>query len=65
MQLTDRHGRPITPGARVRVAGLEGIVNRLEPQYGVFTIVIEERTGKKERMVRAADAEVLAAETAG
>ncbi len=65
MQLTDRHGRPITPGARVRAGGLEGIVNRLEPQYGVFTIVIEERTGKKERMVRAADAEVLASETAG
>jgi len=28
----------------------------------VFTIVIEERTGKKERMVRAADAEVIASE---
>jgi hypothetical protein len=61
MELTDRHGRLITPGARVRVEGLEGTVNRLEPQYGVFTIVIEERTGKKERMVRAADAEVISA----
>lgn len=65
MQLTDRHGRVITPGARVRVEGVEGTVNRLEPQYGVFTIVIEERTGKKERMVRAADAEVVAQGGAG
>lgn len=65
MSLTDRHGRVITPGVRVRVEGLEGTVSRLEPQYGVFTIVIEERTGKKERMVRAADAEVVTPGSAG
>lgn len=59
MDLRDRNGRLITTGARVRVDGLEGIVNHLEPGYGVLTVVIEERTGKKERMVRASAVEVL------
>ena len=48
MELRDRKGQPITKGTRVRVDGVEGVVGHLEPGYGVLTIVIEERTGKKE-----------------
>ena len=59
MELRDRQGKPITPGARVRSDGVEGVVERIEPGYGVLTIVIEERTGKRERMVRASTVEVL------
>jgi len=58
MELRDRKGQPITKGTRVRVDGVEGVANHLEPGYGVLTIVIEERTGKKERMVRASSVEV-------
>ena len=60
MELRDRKGQPIAKGARVRVDGVEGVVNHLEPGYGVLTVVIEERTGKKERMVRASSVEVTA-----
>lgn len=60
MELRDRNGRAITKGARVRVDGVEGVANHLEPGYGVLTVVIEERTGKKERMVRASAVEVTA-----
>ena len=59
MDLRDRHGRPIAKGTRVRSDGVEGVANHLEPGYGVLTIVIEERTGKKERMVRASAVEVI------
>lgn len=58
MELRDRKGQAITKGTRVRVDGVEGVANHLEPGYGVLTIVIEERTGKKERMVRASSVEV-------
>ncbi len=60
MELRDRNGRPIVKGTRVRMDGGEGVANHLEPGYGVLTIVIEERTGKKERMVRASSVEVVA-----
>jgi hypothetical protein len=60
MELRDRKGQPITKGTRVRVDGVEGVANHLEPGYGVLTIIIEERTGKKERMVRASSVEVAA-----
>jgi hypothetical protein len=57
--LKDQHGRSITPGARVRSGGEEGTVRRVEPGYGVLTIIVEGRTGKSERMVRAATVEVI------
>jgi len=60
MELRDRNGRAINKGTRVRVDGVEGVANHLEPGYGVLTVVIEERTGKKERMVRASAVEVTA-----
>ena len=59
MELRDRHGRSIRPGARVRSGGEEGVVGHVEPGYGVLTIIIEERASKRERMVRASTFEVL------
>lgn len=59
MELRDSNGRPITPGTRVRTGGEEGVVGRVEPGYGVLTIVVEGRTGKSEKMVRASTVEVI------
>jgi hypothetical protein len=60
MELRDRNGKPIAKGAKVRSDGKEGVVRHVEPDYGVLTIVIEERPGSKvERMVRASSVEVL------
>lgn len=56
--LHDQRGRPILPGVRVKCEGEEGTVRRVEPEYGVLTIIVEGRAGKSERMVRAADVEV-------
>ncbi len=61
MELRDRNGKAITKGATVRNEGKEGVVRHIEPDYGVLTMVIEERPGSKvERMVRAATVEVIA-----
>lgn len=57
--LKDQQGRVIAPGARVRSGAEEGIVRHVEPGYGVLTIIVEARTGKSERMVRAATVEVI------
>jgi hypothetical protein len=57
--LRDAQGRPIIPGARVRWGSLVGTVRHVEPGYGVLTLVVEARTGKSERMVRARDVEVV------
>jgi len=59
MELRDPQGRPIVPGARVRSGGEEGVVGRVEPGYGVLTIIVEARTGKSEKMVRASTVEVI------
>ncbi len=59
MELRDPKGRPITPGTRVRSGGEEGVVGRVEPGYGVLTLIIEGRTGKREKMVRASTIEVI------
>jgi hypothetical protein len=59
MELRDLNGKAIRPGARVRSGGEEGVVRHIEPGYGVLTIVVAERTSKKERMVRASTVEVL------
>jgi hypothetical protein len=58
MELRDSTGRPITPGTRVRSGGEEGVVGRIEPEYGVLTIIVEVRAGKSEKMVRASTVEV-------
>ncbi len=59
MELRDPEGRPITPGSRVRSGGEEGVVGRIEPGYGVLTVIIEGRTGKSEKMVRASTVAVI------
>lgn len=60
MELKDPKGRPIVPGARIRTGADEGTVGRLEPTYGVLTMIVEGgRTGKSERMVRASAVEVI------
>jgi hypothetical protein len=64
MELRDPQGKRITPGVRVRSGAEEGVVGRLEPGYGVLTIIVEARTGKSERMVRASEVEVIG-ESAG
>ncbi len=64
-ELRDGQGRLIAPGARVRSGDLEGTVGRVDPEYGVLTILVEARTGKNERMVRASTVEVLEEVPAG
>jgi hypothetical protein len=59
MELRDQQGRPIRPGVRVKSGGEEGVVRHVEPGYGVLTMIVEERTAKRERMVRASTVEVL------
>lgn len=60
MELHDKNGKPITKGVKVRSEGKEGVVRHVEPDYGVLTVVIEERPGSKvERMVRASTVEVV------
>ena len=44
-QSTDRHGRPLTPGTRVRVVAEqgqpEGSVVRVLSEYGAVTVLLE------------------------
>ncbi len=60
---TDRQGRSLTPGSRVRLVvedgQLEATVLRVLDDYGVVTVVIEQKTSKVERMYRAVDIELL------
>jgi hypothetical protein len=65
VDLHDSEGRSIVPGARVRCGGEEGIVGRIEPAYGVLTIIVEAKAGKSERMVRASSVEVLTGPSVG
>lgn len=62
-QTTDRYGRPLTAGARVRIVGEdgqpEGTVVRVVGDYGVVSVLLEQKTGKTERMYPAAEVEVL------
>lgn len=58
----DRMNRPLAVGQRVRVLtnpAEEGMIRRIVPHYNVLTVIIEAKTGKSERMVRARDVEVL------
>ncbi len=62
-QTTDRHGRPLTPGVRVRLLAEDGqpeaTVLRVLDDYNMVTVVIEQKTSKVERMHRTADIEAL------
>lgn len=62
MIVHDRRGRPLAPGHRVRVLRdppLEGEVRRVVPRYSVLTVIVAAKAGKTERMVRAAEVELL------
>ncbi len=61
-QGTDRQGRPLGPGTRVRVlvedSQPQGTVVRTLSDYGVVTVLFEKPT-KAERMYRVSEVEVL------
>ena len=48
-QATDRHGLPLAPGLVVRVLG----------DYGVVTVLVEDRNGRTERMYPTDGVELL------
>ncbi len=60
---SDRHGRPLVPGSRVRLLAENGqpeaTVLRVLDDYGVVTVLIEQKTSKVERMHRTVDVEAL------
>ena len=58
----DRRGQALAPGQRVRVLWdppLEGEVRRVVPRYNVLTVIVDAKAGKTERMVPAAEVELL------
>ncbi len=59
---TDRQGRPLAPGARVRVLAEQGSpeasVVRVLDDYGVVTVQFEKPT-KVERMYKTSEVEVV------
>lgn len=61
-QATDRHGRPLLPGMKVRVVGTdgqpEGTIVRLVGDYDVVTVLIDQK-GKAERMYQSSEVEAL------
>jgi len=61
-QVTDRNGRPLGPGTKVRVLGEngqpEGTIVRLVGDYDVVTVLIDQK-GKTERMYRTLEVEAL------
>jgi len=61
-QVTDRNGRPLAPGTKVRVLGEngqpEGTIVRLVGDYDVVTVLIDQK-GKTERMYRTLEVEAL------
>ena len=62
MMVHDRRGQPLAPGHRVRILRdppLEGEVRRVVPRYSVLTVVVVVKAGKTERMVQAAEVELL------
>jgi len=62
MMVHDRRGQRLAPGHRVRILRdppLEGEVRRVVPQYSVLTVVVAAKAGKTERMVQAAEVELL------
>ncbi len=63
-QAIDRNGLPLAPGLLVRLPDgavqPEARVVRIIGDYDVVTVVIEDRTGKVERMYACTEIEVLA-----
>lgn len=61
-QATDRHGRPITAGDRVKVMGEdgqpEGTIVRVVPEYEVASVLLDQK-GKVERMYPTTDIEAV------
>jgi len=61
-QVTDRNGRPLAPGTKVRILGEngqhEGTIVRLVGDYDVVTVLIDQK-GKTERMYRTLEVEAL------
>lgn len=61
-QGTDRNGRPIKPGDRVKVIGEngqpEGTIVRVVPDYEVATVLLEQK-GKVERMYPTTDLQAV------
>lgn len=59
-QATDRNGRPINAGDKVKVLGEQGqpdgTIVRVVPEYGVATVVLEQKA-KVERMYPTKDLE--------
>ena len=62
-QATDRHGLPLIPGLMVRVFDaarqLEARIVRVLGDYDAVTVLVEDRTGRAERMYPADGIEVL------
>lgn len=60
---TDRYGIPLAPGIRVRILDddvqFEGTIVRVIGDYDRVTVLVEQRSGKAERMYPCADLEVL------
>jgi hypothetical protein len=63
-QAVDCQGLPLAPGLLVRLLGEaaqhEARIVRVIGDYNVVTVMIEDRTGKVERMYACAEIEVLA-----
>lgn len=60
--VTDRRGRPLVSGLRVRVLRdppQEGEIRRVVPRYAVLTVLVEAKAGKTERMVRGEEVELV------
>lgn len=61
-QATDRNGKTIKPGDRVKVLGEdgqpEGTIVRVVPEYDVATVLLEQKA-RVERMYSTADLETI------
>jgi hypothetical protein len=60
-QMTDRRGRPIRVGDKVRAPGLDApaVVQVVDPRYGTMVVLVAGRANQQMgRMLRAAEVEV-------
>ncbi len=61
--MTDRQGRPIRVGDKVKAAGIDApaVVQVADPRYGTLVVLVAGRANQQMgRMVRAAEVEVTA-----
>lgn len=59
--MTDRQGRPIRVGDKVRATGLDApaVVQAVDPRYGTMVVLVAGRANQQMgRMLRAAEVEV-------